>query len=87
MHIPIHFRCLLLKELRAGFEKTLAAEKKRWKKRLLEERQVADEALEAAQVCWWDGRVDCDWFMGVSGLLGSGFWGRFLLRHGLVVSV
>lgn len=37
-------------ELRAGFEAALASEKKRWKKRLLEERRVADEALDAAQV-------------------------------------
>ena len=43
------------KELRAGFEAALASEKRRWKKRLLEERQVADEALEAAQVGPWVG--------------------------------
>lgn len=56
------------KELRAGFEAVLASEKRRWKKRLLEERQVADEALEAAQVRGWGG--------GWEGGRGGGFGGR-----------
>jgi hypothetical protein len=51
-HITHH---MSTQELRAGFERQLATEKRKWKKRLLEERQVADEALDAAQV----GRVGC----------------------------